>query len=72
VERIQKIARQTRLTFVITNNHYEGKAIANAIQLKFLSQERPVSVPRPMLRHYPQLAAITSKTETNESLFPLS
>lgn len=33
-ERIRNVAEHTRLTFVITNNHYAGKAVVNALQLQ--------------------------------------
>ena len=33
-ERIAHIAQSAEVVFVITNNHYQGKAIANALQLR--------------------------------------
>jgi uncharacterized protein YecE (DUF72 family) len=31
--RVQKVGKQARHTFVITNNHFQGKAVVNALQL---------------------------------------
>jgi uncharacterized protein YecE (DUF72 family) len=60
-ERIASIARTAELVFVITNNHFEGKAVANALQLMSLLSGQPVSVPETLGAHYPQLAAIASR-----------
>ena len=57
-ERIKNVAQQTDATFVITNNHFEGKAAANALQLVNLVTGRAVRVPETMLARYPELGAI--------------
>ena len=41
---------------MITNNHYQGKGVANALQLISILRGPPVSVPENLLEHYPQLA----------------
>ncbi|MGH9785116.1 MAG: DUF72 domain-containing protein [Terriglobia bacterium] len=52
--RIEAVARQSETTFVILNNHYQGKAVVNALQLKqALGQE--VVVPEPLHAAYPDL-----------------
>jgi uncharacterized protein YecE (DUF72 family) len=58
-ERIKKIADQTQATFVITNNHFEGKAVANALQLINLVTHQAVRVPEAMLSRYPELEKIS-------------
>ena len=60
--RIRNIAASTDSTFVITNNHFQGKAISNALQLVHLVTGNPVAVPDTMLAHYPELAAITDRS----------
>lgn len=60
VERIKSLAERTDVTYVITNNHYQGKAIANALQLISLVRNQPVRVPECMKEHYPELAAIAA------------
>jgi uncharacterized protein YecE (DUF72 family) len=57
-ERVANIARAAETVFVITNNHYQGKAIANALQMVSILRRPPVAVPETLLAHYPQLAEI--------------
>jgi uncharacterized protein YecE (DUF72 family) len=57
-ERIANIARTAEVVFVITNNHFQGKAIANALQLIGILRGSPVPVPESLQVHYPELAAI--------------
>ena len=65
--RIQNIAQHAQLTFVITNNHFQGKAIANALQLIRLLRNQPVRMPETLSEFYPELQKIAS-TETPTSL----
>jgi uncharacterized protein YecE (DUF72 family) len=58
-ERIRRIAGETQATFVIANNHFEGKAAANALELAHLVNGQRVRVPEALLERYPSLAAIT-------------
>ena len=57
-ERVANIARTAEVVFVVTNNHYQGKAIANALQLVSILRGPPVPVPDTLREHYPQLAEI--------------
>lgn len=57
-ERITNIARNAEVVFVITNNHFEGKAVANALQLISLVRNQPVPMPETLPERYPQLAEI--------------
>ncbi|HXE76075.1 MAG TPA: DUF72 domain-containing protein [Candidatus Xenobia bacterium] len=70
--RIEQVADETRLTFVITNNHFQGKAVTNALQLIARLTKKKVKVPPPLLEHYPQLEPIALREGTTPSLFPLS
>ena len=58
--RIQNIAQRAEVTFVITNNHFQGKAIANAVQLISLLRNQPVRVPETLQEFYPELEKIAS------------
>jgi uncharacterized protein YecE (DUF72 family) len=69
-ERIEHVAETTNRTFVITNNHFQGKAVTNALQLVHLLTRKPVRVPPPLLAHYPELEPIASPAGTTPSLFP--
>ena len=60
VERIRSLAQRTDVSYVITNNHYQGKAIANALQLISLLRNQPVRVPENLREHYPELENIAT------------
>ncbi len=59
--RIDAIAEKARKTFVVTNNHFEGKAAVNALQLKSMLQGGPVKVPETLLQRYWELGEIAAK-----------
>jgi hypothetical protein len=42
----------------VTNNHFEGKAGVNALQLKNMITGERVKAPEPLLKHYPDLNKI--------------
>ncbi|MFQ5926892.1 MAG: DUF72 domain-containing protein [Terriglobia bacterium] len=67
--RIEHVAADARLTFVITNNHFRGQAVTNALQLIHLLTQKPVRVPPPLLQHYPELEPLASPAGTTPSLF---
>jgi uncharacterized protein YecE (DUF72 family) len=53
---VREIAAQTDSTYVVTNNHFEGKAVANAFQLtRLLTGTAPVP-PHQLQKHFPFLA----------------
>jgi uncharacterized protein YecE (DUF72 family) len=58
VERAQRVAERAESTFVITNNHFEAKGVANALEIKALIAGKPVAVPETMLARYPELENI--------------
>ncbi|HZT69231.1 MAG TPA: DUF72 domain-containing protein [Terriglobia bacterium] len=59
-ERIRHVAEATQETYVITNNHFRGKAVANALQLISIIRGRPVQVPPTLLSEYPVLESIAA------------
>jgi uncharacterized protein YecE (DUF72 family) len=61
-DKIAKLANQAAVTFVVANNHFEGKAAVNAIQLKHMITGHPVKAPGILVRHYP--AELEPITET--------
>jgi len=71
VSRVQKVSAQTRNTFVITNNHFQGKAVVNALQLISILKGSKVKVPEPLRQRYPQLEAIADNPPAEPMLFPL-
>ncbi|HEY2971455.1 MAG TPA: DUF72 domain-containing protein [Pyrinomonadaceae bacterium] len=69
-ERIQKVRTRAKTTFVITNNHFEGKSIVNALQLIHLLSGNKLKVPEPLRHHFPVLDAISDKPAQEPTLFP--
>lgn len=69
--RIRKVQQHTRNTFVVTNNHYQGKAVVNALQLISILKGTKVKIPEPLRQHYPQLESIASEMPAAPTLFPL-
>jgi uncharacterized protein YecE (DUF72 family) len=62
-ERIRLIAKEAEETYVITNNHYHGKAVCNALELKAKLGEKNLKIPEVLLQHYPQLQEIQGEKE---------
>jgi uncharacterized protein YecE (DUF72 family) len=56
--KIDHIAHKANVTFVVTNNHFEGKAGVNALQLKHMLTGQRVKAPASLLQHYPELKKI--------------
>ena len=61
--RIDAIAAKAQKTFVIANNHFEGKAAVNALQLKHMLTGRAVNVPDTLLKKYWELGEIAAQGE---------
>jgi len=53
--RIKQVAKQTRETYVITNNHFRGQAVVNAVEIKAALTEERVPAPDPLFQHYERL-----------------
>ena len=68
-ERIRQVAEGAEQTFVITNNHFHGKAVTNALQLIHLLTGRRVKAPRPLVARYPELETIAAPDAGEPSLF---
>jgi len=68
-QRIEKVAEQSQEVFVITNNHFNGKAAVSALQLINLLSSDKVKVPEPLREKYPQLDAIADAPPEKPSLF---
>jgi len=62
-EKIESIASRAQTTYVITNNHYEARAGANALELKALLSGKRVIAPPELIKHYPELKAFADPAE---------
>ncbi|KAF0242429.1 MAG: hypothetical protein FD180_3927 [Planctomycetota bacterium] len=60
-ERIKRMMARSKALFVIGNNHYRGKAPANALQLKAKVTGKKVRVPEPLVVAFPVLKGIAEK-----------
>jgi uncharacterized protein YecE (DUF72 family) len=69
--RIQQVQKHTRDVYVVTNNHYQGKAVVNALQLLSILKGTKLKVPDDLRQHYPQLEQIASEMPAAPTLFPL-
>jgi uncharacterized protein YecE (DUF72 family) len=69
-ESIRKLARHAEITFVIANNHFQGKSVVNALQLIHLLTGAKVRIPEPLRHSYPQLEAIADAPAEEPTLFP--
>jgi uncharacterized protein YecE (DUF72 family) len=69
--RIQSTGEQTRQVFAITNNHYLGKGVVNALQLISMLKGAKVNVPESLRQHYPELEKIASTPPEKPTLFPM-
>jgi uncharacterized protein YecE (DUF72 family) len=59
-ERTQSAGEHARRVFAITNNHYLGKGVVNALQLISMLRGAKVNVPEPLRAQYPELEKIAS------------
>lgn len=60
IDRIRAVSEMTRETYVVTNNHYLGKAVVNATEISSILTGQLVSAPDSLVRHYPELMLFTS------------
>lgn len=56
IARIKEIAKKTKESYVITNNHFRGQAVVNALEMKAVLNERHVEAPAPLFQKYPELS----------------
>jgi uncharacterized protein YecE (DUF72 family) len=64
--RIDTIAEKAEKTFVVANNHFEGKALVNALQLKHMVTGRSVRMPEMLLEKYWELGEIVARNSGAE------
>lgn len=63
-DRAKEVASRAEETFVVTNNHYKGKAAANALMLKALVSGKKSEAPETLRETYPdELKPLTRKVK---------
>jgi len=68
-DRVKRLAEDARDVYVITNNHYQGKAVVNALELIAMLKESKVKVPEPLREKFPELERIASEPAESPRLF---
>lgn len=58
ITRIKEVAKQTKESYVITNNHYLGKAVVNALEIKSILSGNKIPAPAPLFEKYPDLESV--------------
>ncbi|HOW86532.1 MAG TPA: DUF72 domain-containing protein [Candidatus Aminicenantes bacterium] len=66
VARIRQLGAKSGKVYVVTNNHYRGQAMANALQIRNMITGQKVDVPEPMLEKYPVLREIVRAIRTGQ------
>ena len=59
IDKISEVSENASETYVITNNHFRGQAVVNALQIRSRIEGRAVKAPASLVEHYPVLAPIT-------------
>ncbi len=66
--RIKEVAKESRETYVVTNNHFRGQAVVNAVEIKAALEEERVPAPEPLFKVYPRLSESAVPNEEKEKL----
>lgn len=66
-EKIETLGRSAETVYVVTNNHFEGRAAVNALQLKNLLTGTRVKASETLLDHYPVLRKIADPLEEEDN-----
>jgi uncharacterized protein YecE (DUF72 family) len=69
--RIRSESKQAPKVFAVTNNHYLGKGVVNALQLLSMLKGAKVNVPDPLRVKYPELEKIAGLPPERPTLFPM-
>jgi uncharacterized protein YecE (DUF72 family) len=64
--RIEAIAGKAPKTFVVANNHFEGKAAVNGLQLKSMLHRGQVKVPKTLAQRYWELGEIAASNANED------
>ena len=70
IDKISEISEKASETYVITNNHFRGQAVVNALQIKARLGRTGVAAPASLVEHYPVLKdVVTAEGPVQGSLF---
>ena len=63
MERVEAVAESAQDTYVVTNNHYLGKAVVNAFEMTSILRGEQVRPPAQLMGQYPELKAYAAPEE---------
>ena len=66
IERIKALGTKSGKVYVITNNHYRGQAMANALQIRNMITGEKVDIPELLLEKYPILREIVRQIRSGQ------
>jgi uncharacterized protein YecE (DUF72 family) len=66
IDRIKQLGQKSGKVYVITNNHYRGQAMANALQIKNMITGEKLDIPKLLVEQYPVLEEILKKIERGQ------
>ncbi len=70
-DRVRNESAVAQKVFAVTNNHYLGKGVVNALQLLSMLKGAKVNVPDPLRVKYPELEKIAELPPERPTLFPM-
>ena len=63
IDRIKTVEHSARDIYVVTNNHYIGKAVVNAFEISSILKDEPLPMPPELVERYPELEPFAKKEE---------
>jgi uncharacterized protein YecE (DUF72 family) len=70
-ERVRELNGKAKSTYVVTNNHYLGKGVVNALQLISILKGAKIAVPETLREPYPELNEIAVEPPEAPTLFAM-
>jgi uncharacterized protein YecE (DUF72 family) len=71
VARIRTVGEKAPETYAVTNNHYVGKAVVNALEISSILKGAPVEAPPTLVEKYPEVRDFTVSAPEQQA-FPLA
>jgi len=66
IGRIKELGKKSSNVYIVTNNHYQGQALTNALQIKNKLSGEKLDVPLELLQQYPVLKTIIKKIDKGQ------
>jgi uncharacterized protein YecE (DUF72 family) len=66
LDRIKAVNQAAKDTYVVTNNHYLGKGVVNALEIRSILYGDAIPVPDTLLAKYPELEPFSKKTASGQ------